>query len=462
MKPYLPLVVALLPIAGCSGVRNLTPADSTVPATYMAGIEADSACVADLPWWEFYADSTLCHLIRLTLANNPDLLKAASRVEDTRLLYGIDKLNILPNIDGYVGLQNEVKDYNGKEKKPDPKRDLRLTVSWEVNLWGSLSWARKASASRFHASVDDLHAMRMTLISEVASTYFRLIALDNELAIVRQTLATREESLEKARLRFEGGLTPETIYQQAKVEYATTASLIPALRNQITVARNALTLLMGEYPREILERSQLSLKTTLPDSIPAGLPSTLLQRRPDLRAAESRLAAAMADVGISYANRFPSFHLTFTPGLENNALAHFFKSPYTYTIGNVAGTIFDFGRKKKKYQAAIATYDQARFDYEKAVITAFTEVSNALEAYQRVRQTAKLKIDLRDATAKYVHLARLQYQAGTLNYIDVLDAQRRYFDAQIGVSNALRDQYLALITLYKVLGGGWTPALPTE
>ncbi|MDE6062310.1 MAG: TolC family protein, partial [Duncaniella sp.] len=274
MKSPIPFIIFILSLTGCSGVRNLTPADTTVPDTYMAGLEADSACVADMPWWEFYSDSTLCHLIRLTLDNNRDLLKAAARVEETRQLYGIDKLNLLPEISGLVGGNYETDNYGGSGITKDPEFDLKLTVSWEANLWGSLSWAKKGSAARFRASVDDLHAMRMTLISEVAYAYFRLIALDNELSIVRQTLATREESLDQARIRFEGGLTPETVYQQAKVEYATTASLIPNLRRQITEGRNALTMLIGEYPREILERGQLSLNTPLPDKIPSGLPST--------------------------------------------------------------------------------------------------------------------------------------------------------------------------------------------
>ena len=456
MKKFFPILIAIIALTSCSGVRNLTPADTTMPESYISGFEPDSASVADMTWWEFYADSTLRRLIRLTLDNNRDLLKAAARVEEARHLYGIDKANLYPEISGLVGGNNETNDYNGAGTTKDPEYDLKLTVSWETNLWGSLSWAKKAGASRFQASVDDLQAMRMTLIAEVATAYFRLIALDNELSIVRQTLATRNESLEKARLRFEGGLTPETVYQQAKVEYASTASLIPNLQQQVTVARNAITMLIGEYPREILERGELALNVTLPDRLPAGLPSQLLERRPDLRAAERRLAAAMADVGMTYANRFPNLRLAFTGGFENDGLADFFKSPFTYAIGSITGSVFDFGRKKHKYQAAIAVYDQARYDYEKAVITAFTEVHNALENYRRVMENGKVKVELRDATVKYVHLAHLQYRAGTLNYIDVLDAQRRYFDAQIGVSNALRDQYFALINLYKVLGGGWT------
>lgn len=460
MKRFIPIIILLLTLAGCSGVKNLTVPDTTMPETFMPGLESDSASIADIAWWNFYGDSTLCHIMRITLENNRDLLKAASRVEEMRQLYGIDKANMYPEIGALVGGSYETNNYSGTGTTKDPEYDLKFPISWEMNLWGALSWAKKRGAANFAASVEDFRAMKMTLIAEVASAYFRLIALDNELAIVRQTLATRKEALEQARIRFEGGLTPETVYQQAKVEYATAASLVPNLERQLTAARNALTLLMGEYPREIFDRGQLALNIILPEQLPTGLPSDLLKRRPDVRAAEQQLASAMANVGYTYADRFPRLRIGFTPGFENDELPNFFKSPFTYTLANITGPIFDFGRKKKKYQAAIAAYDQARYSYEKSVIQAFTEVNTAISTYRRIKETTKLKVELRDATVKYVQLAHLQYRAGSLSYIDVLDAQRRYFDAQIGVSNALRDEYLALINLYKVLGGGWDNPTP--
>ncbi len=240
------------------------------------------------------------------------------------------------------------------------------------------------------------------------------------------------------------------------MEYSTTASLVPALELQVAAMRNTLTTLMGEYPHEVFDRRNTLFGAEMPSELPAGVPSDLLRRRPDLRAAEMRLKAAMADVGVSYADRFPSLRIGFTPGLENDGLKDFFKSPFTYTLAQITGPIFDFGRKKRKYQAMIAAYDQSRLDYEKAVIGAFTEVNTSIVAYNKYHDNYRVKVDLRDAAAKYVKLAWLQYRGGTLNYIDVLDAQRRYFEAQIGVSNALRDEYLALINLYKALGGGWS------
>lgn len=456
LKTITASALAIAALTGCSGVKNLAAPDVAMPATYMPGLESDSATVADMAWWEFYADSTLCRIMRITLDNNRDLLKAAARVEETRQLYGIEKVNTLPEIGGLIGASHETNNYGGSGTTKDPEYDLKFPITWELNLWGSLSWARKQGAANYAASIEDYRAMRMTLIAEVASAYFRLIALDNELSIVRQTLSTRQQSLEQARIRFEGGLTSETVYQQAKVEYSTTASLVPNLERQVTVARNALTMLMGEYPREIFDRGELALNIILPDRLPSGVPSDLLRRRPDVRACEQRLAAAMANAGYTYADRFPRLRLTLTPGFENDDLSGFFKSPFTYVLGNVTGTVFDFGRKKRKYQAAVAAYDQARYAYEKSVIQAFTEVNTAITTYRRIKETTRLKVELRDATVKYVQLAHLQYRGGTIGYIDVLDAQRRYFDAQIGVSNALRDEYLALINLYKVLGGGWS------
>lgn len=298
--------------------------------------------------------------------------------------------------------------------------------------------------------------MRITLIAEAASAYFRLIALDNELQIARQTLFTRKENLEKAKLRFESGLTPETVYRQAEVEYATTAALIPGIESRIDVQKNAIALLMGRFPGEDIQRGGIMLRDSLPDSLPVGLPSQLMQRRPDIQTAEARLRGALAEVGVTYADRFPRLRIALTGGWEQDGLQEFFKAPFSYVIGSVAGTVFDFGRNKRRYKAKIAAYEQARLGYEKTVLTAFHEVDNAATALRKMNQTCALRRELLNSAQAYVLLAYRQYSGGAINYIDVLDAQRRFFDAQISMSNAVRDQCLALITLYRTLGGGWT------
>ena len=238
-------------------------------------------------------------------------------------------------------------------------------------------------------------------------------------------------------LRFEGGLTSEMVYQQAKVEYASTAALIPDLERKIKIMENGILLLMGENPDRRVVRGKMNTDAEFADSLPVGLPSGLLQRRPDVRSSEQRLRAAMAAAGMAYADRFPRLTFNLTGGLENDALSGFFRSPFSYVAGTLASPIFGFGRKQARYRAALAAYDEARLAYEQKVLTVFKEADDAVITYRSARKTAALKLNLRDAASKYVELAHLQYRAGSTNYIDVLDAQRRYFDAQIGLSNSV-------------------------
>lgn len=442
-------------MGACSGTKNLTKAQlDNMPDIFMAGA-TDSLSIADMEWWRFYTDTTLCYIIGETLEHNRDILIAAARVEELGELYGVDKLNYLPTITGLVGETRETNDYYGEKFVPDPEISVKFTLNWEVDLWGGLSQAQKKAKAQYLASVYDKRAMQMTLAAQAATAYFNLIALENEYNIVQQTLLTRKEALAKAELRFRGGMTSEIVYQQAVVEYSTTAALVPGIERNITLARNAITLLMGRFPDELFNEVHGHLDENVPTDLPIGLPSQLLERRPDLQAAEQRLRAAMASCGVAYSNQFPKLRIGITGGWENDEIPHLFQSPFSYLLGNIAGTVFDFGRNRRKYKATIAAYDQARLSYEKAVMAAFTEVNNAAITYRATRQSAHSKRALRDAANKYVQLADVQYAAGAIGYIDVLDAQRRYFDAQVSFSNALRDEYLAIVNLYKALGGGW-------
>lgn len=454
----LPVAVLAMLLPSCSGVRNCQAPQLVLPEETVYGVPVtDTATIADMNWWQFYSDSTLCFVIRQTLANNRDMLAAAARVEAARQAYLGNRADRLPSVGVLIHGEQETRDYSGKFVR-DPEFDLKASISWEADLWGKYRWAKRGGQARWEASLEDARAMRITLIAEAASAYFNLVALDNELAIVKRTLINREEGVQKARLRFEGGLTSELVYQQAQVEYTTTATLIPNLESRIRATQNALSLLMGEFPGGPIARGNFSLPMLDADSVPMGLPSTLLQRRPDLRAAEADLRAAMADVGVAWANRFPSLSFNLQGGFENDALSKFFASPMSFIGGSLAGPVLDFGRRKAKYKQALAQYDQSRLNYEQSVLNAFRETDNAATAFRKLRQATVLKTESRNAARKYVDLATLQYRAGTINYIDVLDAQRRFFDAQIALSNALRDENLALVNLYKALGGGWSQA----
>lgn len=451
---YISVLAALVLWTGCSAVRECKTPELNLPER-IAGAEPDSLTIADIKWWEFYGDENLRYIIERTLENNKKILAAAARVEQLQELYRISKANRLPNLQFVAPFNNETNDYWEEKPLRDPELGLKLSIRWELDFWGNLRWAKRKAGAEYVATVEDERAMRMTLVAEAASAYFRLVALDNELQIVRRTLITRREGVQLAKIRFEGGLTSEIVYQQAQVEYASAAALIPSLEYGIDVTENALALLMGEYPDMEVMRSKVLDDSEMPEHLPVGIPSELLQRRPDVRASEQRLQAAMAAVGVAYADRFPRMVIDLTGGLENNDFKGLLRSPFSYVAETLTAPIFGFGRKKAKYKASVAAYDEARLNYEQKVLEVFKETDDAIMKYESARSAAILRGRLLDAARRYDTLTHNQYTAGSIRYLDVLDAQRRYLEAQIGLNNAIRDEHLALIELYKVLGGGW-------
>ena len=463
MKGLATAVVAatVVLLSACSGVKGLKEPYVHHYGDFSKIDYVDSICLADLEWWRFYSDSTLCSLLERVVNNNRDLLKSEARLEQLRQLYGISKTNLLPEIGFNVQAEYETIDHGGNGATTSPTYSVKFPIAWEINLWGSQIWARREAEAEYHATEEDSRALKMELIAETADAYYTLMALENELSIVRRTMDTREESVRIAKLRYEAGLTSEMLYNQTLVEYSSAAALVPQLEQKWYETRDKLTLLMGEVPHDIDQIGKLPQTFIGPEQLPAGMPSDLLKRRPDIRAAEQRLNAARANVGMTYADRFPSFRISLLPGLENDELAHFLKSPYNDFIGSLAGPLIDFNRRKKKYKASLAAYEEARLDYEDVVLKAFTEVNTMLHIYYHVQESFYRTKELRDASAEYMQLAQLQFRAGMTNYIDVLDAQRSYFDAQIAFSNAVRDQYRALVNIYKALGGGWRTPNPT-
>lgn len=457
MRPTLFVTAALcagMLFQACSALRECRTPDVPVPSG-MFPADADSLTMADLGWWEFYGDETLRSFIERTLEHNKQMLAAAARVEQARQLYRIGRAEQLPNFYFEAPFNNETNDYYGETPLRDPEFGLKMTMKWELDLWGNLRWARRRSEAEFLATVEDRRAMQMTLVAEVASAYFRLLALDDELEIVRHTLVTRSEGVELAKIRFEGGLTSDLPYQQAKVEYASVAALIPNLERQIAATENALSLLMGETPDRKIRRGETVQEEDFPESFSPGFPSIILQRRPDMQAAEQRLRASMASVGVAYADRFPRIMITLTGGVEDNSLLTLLRAPFSYVAETLTAPVFGFGRKKARYKAAVAAYDASRLNYEQKVLEVFREADDAVVSFRSARDAVAQKLTLREAASQYMDLTQWQYRMGSINYLDLMDAQRRYLDARIAYSNAIRDERLALVQLYKALGGGW-------
>ena len=405
------LYIAILLLAGvltsCKVGKSYVRPDLHLPDSLERS--QDSVSFGDQDWRDIYTDATLRSLIERALDHNKDMLIAAARVKEMAAQKRISTAALLPDIKGKVTGERELENHGGDAFKRSDTFEAQFLVSWEVDLWGNLRWARSASIAEYLQSIEAQRALQMTIVAEVAQAYYELVALDTELDIVKQTLKAREEGVRLARIRFAGGLTSETSYRQAQVELARTV----------------------------------------------GLPSTLLERRPDIRQAEQKLIAANAKVGVAYTNMFPRLALTGGFGSESTSLSELLKSPYAVMEGALLTPIFGWGKNRAALKAKKAAYEAEVHSYEKSVLEAFKETRNAIVNFNKIKEVYELRANLERSAKSYMDLAQLQYINGVINYLDVLDAQRGYFDAQIGLSNAIRDELIAVVQLYKALGGGW-------
>lgn len=454
MKKYLLIIMSALLLSSCKIGKKYTKPEFDMPNVFVAYTQ-DSSCFADMKWWDIYADTNLRNLIDYTLENNKDMKIAVAKVKEMAARKKINQADFFPQINANVYGQDEKLNYQGNYSTPhDIEYGLKANISWELDLWGNLRWANDASIAEYVSTIEGQKALMMSLVAEVAEIYFELIALDNELLIVKQTLSAREESVRLAKIRFEGGLTSETSYQQAKLEYAKKATLVPDLEKKIAIKENEILALSGCFPRRVV-RTETLTNLVLPDTIPAGLPSQLLERRPDVRKAEQKLIAANAKVGVSYTNMFPKIALTSNLGFETDKFATLLSSPMFFISSNLLSPVFSFGKNKAKYKAQLAVYEQECYNYEKVVLSAFYDVMNALVEFDKMKEIYETRLLLEQSAKVTMDLAQLQYINGVIGYLDVLDAQRNYFDAQISLSNAYRDKQITMVKLYKALGGGY-------
>lgn len=450
------LLVTILSLGSCQLGRQYARPDLALPDKLSSAdsINTDSTSIGNYPWEQVYTDATLQALIRKTIHYNKDLSMASARVKEMAAMKRIDFANLFPQISGRAYADKEAENYGGDNYSSDPSFELKAVATWELDLWGNLRWAKDKSMAEFLGSIENQRAMKMSIIAQVAQAYFELVALDNELSIVRQTVDARRESLHLARIRYEGGLTSEIAFRQAQVELARTATLVPDLERKITLKENEIAFLSGEYPHRI-RRGLLPENVILPAHLPVGMPSQLLERRPDVRRAEQSLIAANAAVGVAYTNLFPRIALTATFGAESDELSNLLKSPYHFLSGSLLQPLFAMGKNRALLKAKKAAYEQATYAYEKAVLNAFKDAYNAIAEFNKMKEIYETRLRLEQSSKSTLELAQLQYRNGAIGYMDLLDAQRVYLDAQISLSNAVRDKQITLVHLYQALGGGW-------
>ena len=459
-KSFLP-IVAIAVIAGgmssCKLGKKYERPDLNMPETFNSST-TDSTSIYGIEWGELYQDTVLQRLIATALENNKDVKIASAKIKEMMAAKRISTANLAPTIDLSIHTEKEATNYGGDNYSGDPEIGPKLKFAWELDLWGKLRWAKEADVAAYLQSIEGQKAVQMTIVAEVASAYFELCALDREMNIVQKTLEARREGLRLSKLRFDGGLTSETAYNQALVELARTETRIPTLEKQIQMKESDLAILLGEYPHDMPRGLPLDAQK-LPESLPVGLPSSLLERRPDIRAAEFHLQEMNAKVGIAYTSMFPQISLTGMLGFESDEVGNLLKSPYWFGAGDLLQPLVGLVKNKARHKVSQAQYEQEIYSYQKTVLNAFKEVNDAIIAIRKNKDITISWRVLESSADKYLQLAQLQYINGVTNYIDVLDAQRELLEAQIGLNDAVLNELLSIVQLYKALGGGYSEDL---
>jgi multidrug efflux system outer membrane protein len=466
-KPSLAFFVAMILLSGCTVGPNYKRPAVPTPQTFRAPapLPSDPASLADLEWWKVFKDPELQGLVKTALVQNYDLRDAVARVEQARANLGITRSNQFPNFDASGNIQTNRLSRNGSLPLPAsfvPSQNRTFgeaalnLLSFEVDLWGRLRRATEAARANLLAADENRKAVITTLVSDVATSYFSLRELDDELEISKHTLVTRRESLDLIKNRQSGGVATLLDLRQAEQLVYTASQTIPTLQQQIEQTENQITLLLGKNPGEVTRGRGLT-EQELPPEVPAGLPSTLLERRPDIRAAEQNLIAFNAEIGVARAAYFPQLSLSGFIGGQSSQLSNLFSGPSSAWsfVPQVTQPIFTAARLKSNVKLAEAEKQSALVQYEKAIQTAFTEVSNALIARQRVRESREQQELLVGALRDRTRLAYVRYRGGVDTLLNALDADRDQFQAELSLSQIRLNELLSVVQLYKALGGGW-------
>jgi outer membrane protein, multidrug efflux system len=464
MKRLMIVALAAGVMTACTVGPNYRRPPIEAPKAFRAAVPAaEAASLADLKWFEVFRDERLQEMVRTALVKNYDLRDAVVRVEAARANLGITRADQFPTVEAGAGVTNQRISTSGAFPLP-PGVDQTRTVgavslnllSFELDVWGRLRRATEAARADLLATEENQKAVMTTLVSDVAGSYFNLLALDMELAIARRTLATREESLKLIRNREKSGLATLVEVRQGEQLVYGAAQAIPFAELLIEQTENQISLLLGGSP-EAKPRGRSLTEQEQPPSVPPGLPSSLLERRPDIRAAEQNLVAANAIIGVAKAAYFPRISLTGFLGFQSDSLSNLFSGPARVWqfAPQVAQPIFNAGRIKSGVRLAEAQQQLALIQYERVIQTAFREVSDALIEHQKVREARAQQEQLVATLQDRSRLSYLRYRGGVDTLLNALDADRDLFEAELVLARTRRDELLALVQLYRALGGGW-------
>jgi multidrug efflux system outer membrane protein len=447
--------VALLSLllTGCNVGPKYKRPDIRPPTDFYAERQINASSEADLAWWDLFKDPVLQGLIREALKNNYDLQTALARVEQERALAGVTRSQYFPQVGYGAGITGQ--------RDPAPLiashtyYSYNLGTVWEIDLFGRIRRLNEQQRAVYFASEEARRDVRLVVVAEVAQGYFQLRALDADLEVARRTVKSFQDTLDLFQNKFAGGAASGLEVARARAALANVAAVIPDLQRQVVAQEVALNLLLGRNPGPIDRGSALTEQFDPPD-VPTGLPSQLLERRPDLHEAEENLIAANANVGVAKANFFPTISLTGVFGGISPQLSELTGAGKAWSLaGNLAGPLFTAGRLKNEYRAALAQRDQAKIAFEKSVTQAFGEVSESLSAHQELAKAYREQLNSVEAYRESVRLSSIRYDTGLASYLEIIDAEIEMYPAEQSAIIYDLGRKVALVNLYRALGGGW-------
>ncbi|MEE9912241.1 MAG: efflux transporter outer membrane subunit [Deltaproteobacteria bacterium] len=460
MRKIFIFLITLLLLTGCTVGPDYRRPDILAPAKWRME-DKEVQTLINLKWWEQLGDPVLNGLMETALQENKDVLIAAARIEEYSGRYVATRGDLFPNFQGSGSAAKQRVTQTGATPWPDgldnPYTSYQavFNASWEIDFWGKLRRGTEAARADLLSREYAHRAILLSLAASVAGAYIDLLSYDRQLAIARETLKTREDSLEIYKLRYAAGVISELELSQIRSEYESTRATIPQIEKSIALQEHALSLLLGRNPGPVVRGMTIDhLKFP---AVPAGLPSDLLERRPDIRQSEQDLVSANAKIGVAKAAFFPSVSLTGTFGQASAGLSDLFTGPaQIWNLGaNVTVPIFTAGRTWGKVQASEAAQKQALLTYVKSIQTAFREVEDSLVTQDRTRVQLDALFNQLTALRNYRNLAILRYENGYSSNLEVLDAERNLFSIELNYIQTRGNLFHAMIDLYKAMGGGW-------
>jgi len=457
MRTYARVAVLVL-LAGCAVGPNYEKPELATPEQFYGDTAAVVArSLADLPWWGVYQDTVLTSLIRQALDSGYSVRYAAARVEEARARYGVAKSQFYPQVNYGAGASQQRLPTNlsGGTGEPGDFYTASVSASWEIDLWGRIRRLNQQAKAQYLATEEAQRGVALSLTTELAESYFQLRELDALLIIARSTADNFQATYDMFQRQVQGGVASAIQTYRAEAALANALATIPDLERQIVARENQITLLLGRGPGPVPRGLELAAQPQ-PAEIPAGLPSTLLLRRPDVRGAEQQLIAANANVGANIAAMFPTISLTGLFGAASPELNTMFGAGTVWSVGaGLLGPLFQGGKLRKNVAIAKAQFQQALILYEQAVNNSFGEVSTQLAAWQKLAQSEHEVVREVHAYQESVRLANVRYLSGLSSYVEVLDAMNLLFPAENNLAQVRLQRLVALAEFYKALGGGW-------